>query len=193
MLTEPSEPKVERILKAALALFATQGFDGTAMPQLAARAGVGMGTIYRHFATKEALGNAVFRHWKAKLGTLLAECLAGPWPAEARFLRAWRTVIVFAETYPLAFQFLEGHYHARYLDAESRAIEAASAAPTMAFLGDAGVGNRATPSALGAALMWGALVGVVKARAAGALALDGDTIDRSGRAVWRALAEGAAR
>ncbi len=44
----------EAILVAAKAAFAAQG-DETQMDDVAARAGVGVGTVYRHFPTKEAL------------------------------------------------------------------------------------------------------------------------------------------
>jgi AcrR family transcriptional regulator len=43
-----------RILEAASAAFAEHGVD-TQMDDIAARAGLGVGTLYRHFATKEAL------------------------------------------------------------------------------------------------------------------------------------------
>src|ERR1700734_2572639 len=43
-----------RILAAASEAFAEQGVE-TQMDDVAARAGLGVGTLYRHFATKEAL------------------------------------------------------------------------------------------------------------------------------------------
>lgn len=43
-----------RVLDAALEAFAEQGLDAQ-MEEIARRAGVGVGTVYRHFATKEAL------------------------------------------------------------------------------------------------------------------------------------------
>lgn len=44
-----------RILTAAVDLFATQGYDGTAVAAVIARAGVAKGGFYHHFASKEAL------------------------------------------------------------------------------------------------------------------------------------------
>jgi AcrR family transcriptional regulator len=44
----------ERILQAAREVFAANGIDAQ-MDAVAARAGVGVGTVYRHFPTKEAL------------------------------------------------------------------------------------------------------------------------------------------
>src|SRR4051812_4544447 len=44
----------ERVLEAARAVFAEHGRDAQ-MDDVARRAGVGVGTVYRHFPTKEAL------------------------------------------------------------------------------------------------------------------------------------------
>ncbi|MFD4638722.1 TetR/AcrR family transcriptional regulator [Lentzea sp. NPDC058436] len=48
----------EKVLRAARELFAEQGFD-VPLDEIAARAGVGPGTVYRHFPTKQALFQAV--------------------------------------------------------------------------------------------------------------------------------------
>lgn len=45
----------ERVLDAAVELFAEQGYDGTSVAQVLARAGVAKGGFYHHFASKEAL------------------------------------------------------------------------------------------------------------------------------------------
>ena len=56
----------EAILDAALHSFVDRGFHGTAMPEIARRAGIPAGTIYHSFASKEELVNALFRTWKAE-------------------------------------------------------------------------------------------------------------------------------
>jgi AcrR family transcriptional regulator len=45
----------ERVLDAAVELFAQQGYDGTSVSQVITRAGVAKGGFYHHFASKEAL------------------------------------------------------------------------------------------------------------------------------------------
>jgi AcrR family transcriptional regulator len=45
----------ERVLVAAIELFARQGYDGTSVAQVIAQAGVAKGGFYHHFASKEAL------------------------------------------------------------------------------------------------------------------------------------------
>jgi AcrR family transcriptional regulator len=51
----------ERVARAALELFTTQGYHPSTTPQIADRAGVAEGTIYRHFQSKEQLLNEVYR------------------------------------------------------------------------------------------------------------------------------------
>ena len=48
----------QRILEAAEAIFATEGLS-VPIDTVAERAGVGVGTLYRHFPTKEALFEAI--------------------------------------------------------------------------------------------------------------------------------------
>lgn len=60
--------KQESILKAALELFATQGFAATSTAKVAKKAGVSEGLIFRHFENKQALLEAVMQqgHQRAK-------------------------------------------------------------------------------------------------------------------------------
>lgn len=49
----------DAILAAALELFSQRGFEGTSMRDIAAEAGITQGAIYKHFAGKEALLEAI--------------------------------------------------------------------------------------------------------------------------------------
>jgi AcrR family transcriptional regulator len=72
----------ERILAAASELFAQRGMDAS-MPELAERAGVGVGTVYRAFPDKEHVLSAViaerFRWLAAEVEA--ASASADPWAA----------------------------------------------------------------------------------------------------------------
>jgi AcrR family transcriptional regulator len=59
----------ERVLNAARDVFAESGFDAS-LDEIAGRAGVGIGTVYRAFPTKEALFGAVAN---ARVADLVAE------------------------------------------------------------------------------------------------------------------------
>lgn len=70
----------ERVLAAARVVFAEHGLD-TLIPDVAALAGVGKGTVYRHFPTKEALVQALLDDYWRHLEDLLEQALAcsDPW------------------------------------------------------------------------------------------------------------------
>jgi AcrR family transcriptional regulator len=119
--------KREAIMAAALSLFVERGFYGTAVPEIAERAGVGAGTIYRYFESKEALVNALYQTEKLRFAQNVVERVnaTGPGrePARELFRRLWLHMAEFAVGHPQSFVFLELHHHAAYLDAESRALE----------------------------------------------------------------------
>jgi len=66
-MTERPQDKKAAVFAAALELIAEQGFTGAPMSQIAERADVGVGTIYRYFAGKEDLVNALYLDIKARL------------------------------------------------------------------------------------------------------------------------------
>ncbi|SNQ48332.1 Transcriptional regulator, TetR family [Frankia canadensis] len=65
-----------RVLSAARSVFAAQGADAS-LHEVARFAGVGVGTVYRHFATREALLEAVLSDRFESLRQLAAEPAAG--------------------------------------------------------------------------------------------------------------------
>ena len=69
----------KRILDAARELFAEQGFDAQ-IEQIAARAGVGIGTVYRHFPNKEDLLRALIDARFEALADQARAALAEPDP-----------------------------------------------------------------------------------------------------------------
>ena len=78
----------ERVLDAARECFAQAGLDAQ-MDDIAATAGVGVGTVYRHFPTKQALAEAIATD---HFDRLAASALAGleepdAWEGFASFLR----------------------------------------------------------------------------------------------------------
>ncbi|MFO7630922.1 MAG: TetR/AcrR family transcriptional regulator [Caldilinea sp.] len=58
-LLRKGEQTQSRILDAAYALFMTQGYHGTSMRQIAECAGLTLGGVYNHFASKEDIWKAV--------------------------------------------------------------------------------------------------------------------------------------
>jgi AcrR family transcriptional regulator len=87
----------ERLLEAAFAAFAERGADDVSLEEIARRAGVGIGTLYRHFPTRPALLEAVYRDQVGALGALAGKLLAAESPSAA--LAAWvRALVEFSAT-----------------------------------------------------------------------------------------------
>ena len=73
-----------RVLEVAYETFASEGL-GVPIDEIARRAGVGAGTIYRHFPTKEALFGAVFDDRVRRIVENGHALLASVGPGEALF------------------------------------------------------------------------------------------------------------
>ncbi|MGW2587499.1 TetR/AcrR family transcriptional regulator [Streptomyces virginiae] len=76
----------DKILAAAVRVFTEQGLEAH-FERIAKEAGVGTGTLYRNFPTKEALIEAAYRNEVARLCDSVPTLLASLPPYEA--LRAW--------------------------------------------------------------------------------------------------------
>jgi AcrR family transcriptional regulator len=181
--------KRDRILDAALALFAERGFHGTPVPLVAERANVGAGTIYRYFASKEALVNALYRRWKLAF----IDCVSVDFPIEkttrAQWSHVFRRAVEFAQKNPQAFDFLELHHHAPYLDDESRALENRVLTIAQTILGASRLlkATRDEDSALLISLVWGGLIQMIRFTRQGMLEITPQVLDRFENLTWEAL------
>jgi len=82
------------LVRAALELFTTQGYHASTTPEIAHKAGVAEGTIYRHFASKEQLLNEIYRAGVRLFLTIVKEApLALPVPERLeRIAAGWRDI-----------------------------------------------------------------------------------------------------
>ena len=92
-LRRDAELNLERILDAARDLFAEAGYEAS-MEQIAARAGVGVGTLYRRFPNKEDLLGAVNTAATERVRQLAEEVLAEEPPGDALFVFLRRCVLL---------------------------------------------------------------------------------------------------
>lgn len=72
--------KKEKILDAALALFAKEGYHATSTSKVAKAAGVSEGLIFRHFGNKEGLLQAILEVGEDKLKELFVDIVMEPDP-----------------------------------------------------------------------------------------------------------------
>ncbi len=81
----------ERILEVAKAAFTRQGANAS-LEEIAKQAGVGPGTLYRHFPTRDELIEGVYRNEVEKLAAAAARFAETMSPLEA--LRTWMLLLV---------------------------------------------------------------------------------------------------
>ena len=81
----------ELLIEAATQAFAERGADDVSLEEIARRAGVGIGTLYRHFPARQNLLEAVYRDQVDGLEVLAGKLLTSEAPGEAlgQWLRAF--------------------------------------------------------------------------------------------------------
>jgi AcrR family transcriptional regulator len=192
MARRPAPPtwnKQEAILDAALRLFVERGFHGTAVPDIAAEAGVAAGTIYHYFESKTALVNVLYRREKEKVTRAIhASFPAGESP-RAQFGAIWREMSAFATANPQAFAFLELHHHGSYLDQDNLALDQSLRTFGAGFVRagqSAGVLKPMDPRLM-MELIFGAFIGVIRARWEQRAFVDDDALVAAEAACWDAI------
>lgn len=101
--------KVDRaalVRRAMVELVAESGIHGASMSQVAVRAGVGTGTAYVHYESKEALLIAAFVEVKGQLGAAAMRDLDATKPAENVFAALWRRLYQHLTDDPAVARFL---------------------------------------------------------------------------------------
>ena len=106
-----------RIEREALRLFAAKGVDGTSVRDIAEAVGVADAALYRHFASKEEIGRAIFATHYGALARAIALIGAG----EASFAAKIRALVemfcALFDSQPEAFAFIliQQHAHLRFM------------------------------------------------------------------------------
>jgi AcrR family transcriptional regulator len=186
----PRPDPEERILAAAIELFAAEGYASVTVPEVAAQAGVGLGTLYQRFPSKEALGNAVFRHCKRAWAAATLDIWPDDKPPETQFSLYWERLCAFAEAHRDMALYNERNPIGHAYDAESLALreelDRRSEAALQSWVKAGAVAD--LPFEVMAGLIHGSFQRIlelpVAARRRKAL------MKETGRAVWRALAGG---
>lgn len=186
----PTWQKQDAILDAALRLFVERGFHGTAVPEVAQEAGVAAGTIYHYFDSKTALVNALYRREKEKVSRAIHAAFPAAGSPREQFGAIWREMARYATESPQAFAFLELHHHGSYLDAQNKALDQSLRTFGAGFVRaaqTAGVLKPMDPKLM-MELVFGAFIGVLRARWEERAFVDDDGLAAAEAACWDAIA-----
>ncbi|MCE5262406.1 MAG: TetR/AcrR family transcriptional regulator [Deltaproteobacteria bacterium] len=102
------------IMQAALELIAEQGFHGAPMAEIAERAGVAAGTIYRYFENKDVLITELHRELEDRIITVLQEGYPLGRPLRERFLYLNQKLLRYFIEHPLHFRYMEQYFNSPF-------------------------------------------------------------------------------
>ena len=90
-----TDEKLEEILEAATQVFSEKDFHEVLIDEIAEAGGIGKGTVYRYFRTKEELYQATIEHGLAKLDKVLSDALPEEGSPTERLARLAREMLAF--------------------------------------------------------------------------------------------------
>lgn len=109
-----SSKKREEIVNAALELIAEHGFHGAPMAMIAEKAGVGAGTIYRYFPSKDALIKELYNELEDRILIAVKEGYPEDQPLDTVFHHLGTTLLKYFINNPLVFRYIEQYHNSPY-------------------------------------------------------------------------------
>lgn len=112
--------KKDAALRATLELIAEQGFHATPMSQIAVRANIGVGTIYRYFSGKDDLINSLYVDVKIKVARHILKNYSEAEPAVTCFCRMMSDTVLYFIQNPLELSFTEQYENSPLITSAAR-------------------------------------------------------------------------
>jgi AcrR family transcriptional regulator len=181
--------KREEIMHAALELIAEHGFHGAPMAMVADRAGVGAGTIYRYFESKDALITEIFSELEKKVVESLMEGYSRDRSLRDRFIHLSTMIIRYFIANAIHFRFIEQYMNSPYGVSlrRERLLGKARDIDLFRHLLQEGIDRRALkdlPLTLHFALAFGPILSLLRDHILGFVELDDALIQKAVEACW---------
>ena len=185
-MTERTQHKKAAVFVAALELIAEQGFTGAPMSQIAERADVGVGTIYRYFAGKDDLVNALYLDIKARLAAHTLPGYSEGIPVSEAFRLLLGKTVRYLSDRPAEMSFMEQYENSPIITDATRQDFSRMLGPIRELFERAGNQTllRELPFEVLLAIVQGAVSSLVKLQISGTTRLDATTLDASLDAIW---------
>jgi AcrR family transcriptional regulator len=184
------------ILTAAMELIAENGFHGSPTAMIAARAGVGTGTIYRYFTDKDVLIKEVFEDVEARLNRVLMANYPAGQSIRQRLDYYFTGLAGFFIDNPMEFKFLGQFYDSPYGVALrrdkifSQSQNNSHGCETIKSLFEQGIAEgviKDLPIVILFALFIGSLISVTRDHILGFIDLDRQLLQQMADACWDAI------
>jgi AcrR family transcriptional regulator len=193
----PTEPEKRRtILRATIELVAERGFHATPMAMIAARAGVGAGSIYRYFADKEILIHETFAEVSARMHAAMIDSYSRNESIRRRFDHFFLRLSYFFIENPSDFGFLRQYFDSpfgsamrrdRMLEQQCRNSDSEPFVCLIEEAIDSGL-FKDLPPLVHISMVFGSLASVARDHILGFITLDAKMIQLIADACWDALA-----
>lgn len=195
MMTLSNPDKHAAILTAAMELIAENGFHGAPISMIAHRAGVGAGTIYRHFDNKDVLIREVFDEIEARLNQVLDRDYPSGQPVKRRLDHYFIGLLHFFFAHPVEFRFLGQFYDSPYgveirRDKIFNQLCSERNRETIKGLFEEGVANgviKDLPMVVLFAFFIGSIISITRDHILGFIELDNRLLQRAAEACWDAI------
>ena len=188
MVLELTE-KQEAILDATLELIGERGFHGTPMSAIAEKAGVGAGTIYRYYESKEELINALYIREKQAINAQVLEGYSEELSVRDAIRLMFRNAISARAGQSARFRFLDQYYNSPFIGDESRRIREQLMSEYVEII-ERGVRDGEIcdlPRPVVMAMIFGPLAQLVNASQLKDVTLDDELIEQALDAIWRSI------
>lgn len=188
-MTPELTEKQEAVLDATLELIGERGFHGTPMADIAKRAGVGAGTIYRYYASKEELINALYVREKTRVNAEVLGGVHAGLSVRDAIGQIFRNVIAARAASPKRWRFLDQYYNSPFIGDETKRVREQLMAEYVEII-ERGVRERVIrdlPRPVLMAMIFGPIMQLAMASQMQDVTLDDALIDRTVESVWRSI------
>jgi TetR/AcrR family transcriptional regulator, repressor of fatR-cypB operon len=184
--------KRDDILQAALEIISEHGFHGAPMSTIAEKAGVGAGTIYCYFKSKDELIIEINRILEEKMLLAMEKNYPFNKDIKKRFFHLYNTVFTYLINHPVHFRFLEQYFYSPYgVSVHKERIVGTSGEPNIfQKLVKQGIEQKVIkdmPLFMHFAIAYGPIIILVRNHVLGLVELDNIQINQAIEAVWDAI------
>ncbi len=187
------QDKSNTILHAALEQFSENGFHSSPVSELATRAGVAVGSIYRYFDDKEALIHAVLSMVDDALQEAITKSIDPALSGRSKFIQLVTNLIQYLDKHPQEFKFLEQYYsspygsdkkHAKFLSEDT--VDLSNPFVDL-FSGETKGVLKDLPLSLYLAMTFGPIIFLLRDSLSGLVTLDDTLTQQTAEACWNAI------
>lgn len=192
-MLKSKESKRAVILKAALKLFAQNGFHSAPVSKLAPLAGIGVGSIYRYFKNKEDLIHCVYQDVDQSLQKAITASYSTSLSDRDQYIQLIKNLVLYLHSHPREFKFLEQYYCSPYGIKKKRGKfskgenEGDSSLFIHLFCGEKEATIKKLPLPVYQALTFGPVIYFLRDSMSGFVTLDESIVQTLAESCWNAI------